>query len=59
MLLKFEIIWMRIGQVIRLQIITDFLKHSSIMVRVFANGPGDWGSISDQVIPMLFYASSY
>ena len=22
-----------------------------IMVRVFANGPGDWGSIPGQVIP--------
>ena len=22
-----------------------------IMVRVFANGPGDWGSIPDQIIP--------
>ena len=23
----------------------------SIMVRVFANGPGDWGSITGRVIP--------
>ena len=46
MLLKFEIIWTRIGQVMR-------YKNDGIGLvgRVFANGLGDLGSIPGRVIP--------
>ena len=44
MLLKFDVIWTRIAQVVRLPLIV-------LVGRVLTNGPGDLGSIPGRVLP--------